>query len=359
MGLYALGIFLQPLYGDLTRLGGYSEREFGWTAPQLKFSKPLYTRDEYSRYHDVVILGDSFSRAWPEHQWQNYVVAATGWSIVTLDINSVNLKSILESESFRVAPPKLFILQSVERKFPERIKNGGKCEETQVQMHSSRFTALRSDSINRTREIENYVGRERNWEDIKLGFVTKYLWNNASRMVGGAERTEVRKLDLKQTAPFSSSNKSSLLVYKVDIEKSALWNSMALSEMTCRIDRIRNQVEANGQTRFVLMVAPDKLTAYSDYVSDNNLSALSRLAQFSQQSAGFSPRIDLALKSAIRNGEQDVYLPDDTHWGAAGHRITAETLLSFLRRDQLMSSRGASAGLSNGTEIAKRSRVEN
>lgn len=36
-GLFALGVYLQPLSGDLTRLGYFSEREFGWNSPQVFF----------------------------------------------------------------------------------------------------------------------------------------------------------------------------------------------------------------------------------------------------------------------------------------------------------------------------------
>ena len=42
-------------------------------------------------------------------------------------------------------------------------------------------------------------------------------------------------------------------------------------------------------------------------------------------------RLDIALISAIRQGEQDIYLPDDTHWGSTGHQIVAKTLLTFLQ----------------------------
>ena len=38
-----------------------------------------------------------------------------------------------------------------------------------------------------------------------------------------------------------------------------------------------------------------------------------------------------ALISAIHMGEQNVYLPNDTHWGSSGSQIAAETLLTFLR----------------------------
>lgn len=37
---WALGWWLQPVYGDLTRLGGYAERDYGWNEPVSEF-EPL------------------------------------------------------------------------------------------------------------------------------------------------------------------------------------------------------------------------------------------------------------------------------------------------------------------------------
>ena len=79
------------------------------------------------------------------------------------------------------------------------------------------------------------------------------------------------------------------------------------------------------------MAAPDKLTAYADFVSDRKLRNLSALAELSKQNPDSMPRVDLALKSAIAQGVQDVYLPNDTHWGSIGNQIAAETLLATLQ----------------------------
>ena len=123
-----------------------------------------------------------------------------------------------------------------------------------------------------------------------------------------------------------------MLVYKDDFRKAASWREMGLPEMSCRIERIRQRTEANGQTRFVLLVAPDKLTAYADFLHNKDLSDISALSELSGHLSKVMPRIDLALNSAIHNGEQDVYLPDDTHWGSSGYQIAAETLLTFLEQ---------------------------
>jgi hypothetical protein len=83
----ALALWVQPIEGDLTRLGGFTENDFGWNEPQQQFSSALFKltgEQKYDRYYDVVVLGDSFSNANPRAQWQNYFVRATGLSLVTI-----------------------------------------------------------------------------------------------------------------------------------------------------------------------------------------------------------------------------------------------------------------------------------
>lgn len=333
-GLFLLGIYLEPLYGDLTRIGLHSEREFGWSKPQLKFSKPLYTDARYSRYHDVVVLGDSFSRVWPQHQWQNYLVSATDWSVVTLDINTIKLEHVLQNRVFRETPPKIFVYESVERELPSRIISTQPCIGSEIRQSLKQTYQHQFIHAGNLENTTRYVEREKNWSDVKLGFVLKYLWHGSWRSFLNEERTDTRKIALSQVAPFSSANRQEMLVYKDDLKKISPLQQLGEQEYDCRIERMRQQVEANGKTRFVLIVAPDKLTAYSDFISDEKLRNISKLSQFSERHKKVIPRIDLALKLAIRNGEQDIYLPDDTHWGSSGHRIAAESFLVFLQSSE-------------------------
>lgn len=329
--LFLLGGFLEPLYGDLTRIGSYSEREFGWSKQQLKFSKPLYTDTRYSRYHDVVVLGDSFSRAWPLHQWQNYFVSATDWSVLTLDINTTKLERVLQNSIFRETPPKILVYESVERELPTRIIATQPCNGSEIRQSLKQTNQPKFFHVGNLENASKYVEREKNWSDVKLGFVLNFLWNGSWRTFLNEERSDARKIALSQVAPFSSKNRQEMLVYKDDLKKIFSLQQIDEQEFDCRIERMRQQVEANGQTRFVLIVAPDKLTAYSDFISDEKLRNISKLSQLSERNKNVIPRIDLALTKAIRKGEQDVYLPDDTHWGSSGHRIAAETLIDFLQ----------------------------
>lgn len=326
--LFALGIYLQPLYGDLTRLGGYAERDFGPNTPQKKFAAPLYSTGAYTRYKDVVVLGDSFSYGWPEHQWQNYLVATTGWSIQTVDINVVPLRKLLDSAVYRATPPRLFIYESVERLFPARIDDGQTCTPaSKVQVYRP------FDAVPRAIAVSNAFlqARGRDWRDIKLSFSAKYLSSILRRKLMDDSQSIVQKLELSHSGLFSSNDSQALLVYRDDITMAGDWQQGNLPTMGCQVERMRRLVEANGKTRFVVMVVPNKLSAYADFVRNPQLRSKSLLRGFSDQNPGVLIRADRALASAIRAGEQDVYLPDDTHWSSRGNEIAAHAVLDFLR----------------------------
>jgi hypothetical protein len=334
-GLFTLGVYLQPLFGDLTRIGSYAEKDFGWNKPQLQFNQPLSENGRYERYYDVVVLGDSFSTGRTNLHWQNYLVAAKGWSVVTLNINKISLEQVLENPVFRKTPPKFFILGTVERELPRRMKKHVQpCDQSALLKKvgvSAEAPPAPTVYATQLQSLAKYVERETAWRDIKLGYVKDYIWNSFQRTLLGDAHTDAAKVELAQKAPFSSVQKSAMLVYKDDFRKVSWWREMGLPEISCRIEMINKRIEANGQTRFALMIAPDKLTAYSGYLRDKKLRDISALAELSGKLPKVIPRIDLALNSAIDKGEQDIYLPDDTHWGSSGYQIAAETLLTFLR----------------------------
>jgi len=337
-GLFALGVYLGPLFGDLTRTGFFSEREFGWNSPQVIFP---HTQLEFNasvtdsgRYYDILVLGDSFSRGRPEFQWQNYLAAATGESVGTMDID-IRLTQILGSRGFRQHPPKILIMASAERKLPAHVQeNTQACGKTQIlslphinQRDQSLVFAQVPYWKDHLADMTSLLKRGTNWSDVNAGYEGRYLWHKLFR--GNAHPT-VDEMELARPALFTSLNQHTLLVYRDDLNKVKWWEDMGLPEMSCRIEAIRRQVEANGYTRFILMVAPDKLTAYADFLRDPKLKSASLLSGLSDIHSDIMPRFDKALIAAIHMGQQDVYFPDDTHWASNGQRIVAETLISFL-----------------------------
>lgn len=336
-----MGIYLQPLYGDLSRLGFYPEKDFGWNSPQIVFPDTRLamnvTLKDKGWHYDILVLGDSFSRTQSrrEFQWQNYLTTASHESIGTLDIYKVSLSQILASREFREHPPKVLVLESVERILTKELKRHmHHCQSGQILSTPPGSVGVSSidwipgwegQLAGVTRTMQRDVG----WKRISIGYEWKYLRH---QLFGRNAEPEVFSMALSRPAPLSSQNRERLLVSKEDMEKIKWWDEMSMAEMNCTIEAMRSQVEANGYTRFVLMVPPDKLTAYADFLADAGLKKVSRLAELSAMHPDVMPRLDQALSEAIRGGAEDVYLPNDTHWGSNGHRIAALKLIEFLKR---------------------------
>lgn len=359
-GLFILGVYFQPLYGDLTRIGNFTEREFGWNRPQRTF---LHTKldfpgsdksGKYGDYYDVLVLGDSFSNVRPEFQWQNYLAASSGWTVATLNINRVRLQQILTSRTFLEHPPKVLVFESVERELPNHLMENNLNSNLKIQNHKQSIDNLvRIDDSPKTEDkIPGQIFliyRNTPLKEIKIDYVWKLIWNNVLRNFGINYSPYVYKLPLIKSAPFSSRNQREILVYKDDLQKVKIWNHDELFVMNDYIKELRSIVESNGYTRFVLMVVPDKLSAYSDYLKDIKLRNISLLSGLSDLQPDTMPRFDNTLISEINAGKMDVYLPDDTHWGSAGQCIAANTLTAFL----LPSIHGSTGGSATNKNILR------
>ena len=336
--LFCLGIYLQPLDGDLTRVGAYAERDFGWNAPQAVFKQAQYTSDEYTKGYDIVVLGDSFATAMPHHQWQNQVAVETGLSIVTLNSYTTSAEQILNNSVFTQAAPRFFVLTYAERHFPQRIGEQSACNAS-----APNFTASANGGVPEipsavsipTISDPKVLNRQQHWgdwRDVKLAHAARHVLYGLVRAVFDREPSKALRVDLTRSDLFSNAQPSATLVFRDDVKKAARWKEEGLDELSCRIESLRQRVEANGITRFVLMVPPDKLTAYSSWANHPSYRSLSMLAELSRRHPLVMPRLDLALAAVIDAGHKDVYLPNNTHWGATGHLVAAQALTEFMTR---------------------------
>ena len=109
-----------------------------------------------------------------------------------------------------------------------------------------------------------------------------------------------------------------------DLIKGTLSNDY-LQSLACYFTSIESRIEANHKTKFVLMIAPDRTTAYQAYLPGLHLPDLTeRLAQ----TAGLTMvRLDQVMQGAIAAGTKDVYYPSDTHWASTGMALAAEAFI--------------------------------
>lgn len=332
---FATGLYLQPLDGDLTRIGAHAEREYGWNSPQTVFQQPLYTIGAYTEPHDMVVVGDSFATAMPAHQWQNHLVATTGLSLATLSSYATPIEQVLQNNVFVSAPPRFFILNYVERHLPSQLGTSATCDSN---AHSQRTMGSQPPSVAppisipaiETPKILHRQTQWTSWQDVKLAYAAKHVIYGFARKAFDHEPTKALRVGLTRDDLFTNANPTMTLVFSGDLEKTAQWKTPGLTELNCKIERLRGKVEANGHTKFILMVAPDKLTAYSPWARNPQHKGLSALGELSQMNPAVMPRIDRALIEVIGNGHKDVYLPNNTHWGSTGHLVAAQALIDFL-----------------------------
>lgn len=329
--LFYLGVWLEPLAGDLTRIGGFSERDFGWRNPQIGFKDPLPADEGAYHSSDLWVLGDSFATAWPKLQWQNHLQEKTGWSIGTQNINRISIDRLLEDPEFKAHPPKVLILESAERYLALRLK-----DVPREPMHSI-LTQTQAPSSGDLRGTPKALAHEpllrsQALKDIQIPFAGRYLLRTFQRRILGQSPGNTLKLKLQRDGLFSNRKMKALLIFREDLQKEALWREMGVLEMRKRLESLRSRIEANGVTHLVVLVAPDKLTAYREVLDEPLLKPYSELSTLIAEVPELLPDSVGAIQSAVQKGAMDLYLPDDTHWGSLGQEKIADTLLDFLQR---------------------------
>lgn len=324
--VWGLAAYLQPLDGDLTRVGGYTENDYHWRSPQRTFEKNHFRvasgLADYDRYYDVVLLGDSFScdQEGRRFGWQNYLFERTGWSILTLDVRRVWAHQILESEAFRKHPPRVFIFESVERYLYDRTSYfTGEPEKS--------HPVPRALPQLRPQRLESGVIWPRARSSWDTDYAIGYLNALMERKLGLNRQT--LELPLTDGGLFSNRESRSLLVYFDEAGKPGMRGGDS-AKMRAGMLALQEKVEQNGVTRFVCVVAPDKTSLYARWLA-NPASGTKNLVE----AAAAEPRLnlvrtDLILGGEVLSGSQDVYLPDDSHWGSATHGLVANRTVDYL-----------------------------
>lgn len=326
-GMHGLAWWLQPVYGDLTRIGGYSERDFGWNEPIQEFHPLLATFGEWTHPVDVLVIGDSFANLRPRQQWQNWLAAQTGWRIHTLDKHRVDVGQLTDSEQFRKYPPRVVIWNNIERD----LKAEYSARETTCGPLGVR--AAQPLKIRSSEPLPRLVHRSRTFSEINPGFARRWLFKSIQHALN-LETSDTLRANLARGDLFSNRVSTEVLLYRKDFAKSD-WTPVDLDRIRCGYANLARQFEANGMTRFVTALAPDKSTAYQPWLVQRDILPVSRLNELLNPFPVPDARLETVLSGAIAKGTRDVYLPNDTHWGSAGHRLAADAILAMLTAEGL------------------------
>jgi hypothetical protein len=166
--------------------------------------------------------------------------------------------------------------------------------------------------------------------NINLRYAASVIVKTFIRNLFGRELRPTKRFYLTNNTLFSNKQNNEILIYEADMDK-LTWNHEDITKATCSIRGLQNRIQANGKTLFIFMLAPDKSSAYADYIANPMFRNRENTQDWFAKYSINAPRIDLLLKEAIDSGMKDVYLPSGTHWSARGYEIAAECLVDFIK----------------------------
>jgi hypothetical protein len=344
-GFAACGHWLQPLSGDLTRIGWYAENDYGWNEPKLRFDPPAAEIGRLDGRYDIIAAGDSFTAEMPHNPgtgWPHFLAAATGLRVGIFDTGETPVDQILASPVFRDHPPAVFLYEIVERQVAAYHKAP---EETCAPGTVRPQPALEAKPIaQQPKPVERRL--RRGWDDWPVSYALNFAIQNAKRRLLGHETTTAVGMAMTRGGLFSSRFDKGLLVYGEDFNKMS-WKDGDWRRAGCDLLALQDRIQANGRTVFATMVVPDKLTVYARFLPYRTFDALSRLPLIAETPGLNLVRLDDKLDPIA---QIDLYLPDDTHWSTHGHALAARLVVEHLAASGVLkpASGAASAGRATG-----------
>lgn len=308
--------WVEPLHGDLTRIGRWSEHDFGPNTnhPEIK----VETGEKFMAHPDIMVLGDSFSS---RNLWQSILAKEQNKKIQTSDYES-NCISNWINYSTTNPTGSMVIIQSVERAIISRFSKMPTCNKensstikvSSVKIESSQrpiwpltfdFKYLSTTALNTFKS--NLLHEE---------YSNKYMTVNESLHNG--------------CALFSNKRNDRILYYSQDDNKYK-WTEKEINNSISNILKIQKNVESSGR-KFVFIVAPDKSTIYKNCLKNKNPKEV-------------DPNINQLLIDAGVNAPDmrspfqlnvdkviDLYDPDNTHWSIAGYILAGEVINRYTSR---------------------------
>jgi hypothetical protein len=324
-GVAVWGHFLEPLTGDLTRIGWYAENDYGWRGTQLRFDPPAAEIGRLDGAYDVVAVGDSFTAESPHNPgvaWPHFLARATGRKVAVFDVGVTPLDDILASPAFSRHPPAVLIYEVVERHL---VQHGTPSSEGCAPATPRPEAELELGPAGPA-PVPFERSTRRFWDDWPVSYALEFAFQNARRRLAGHETTSAVGMAMMRGGLFSSRFDRGLLVYGEDFNKMG-WSEADWRRAGCHLLALQDRVQANGRTVFVALVVPDKLTVYAPFLPYRKFDGISRLGLVAETPGLNLVRLDTKLDPT---GQVDLYLPNDTHWSAYGHALAARTVVDWL-----------------------------
>lgn len=307
--LGAIGCYIEPISGDLTRLGNVAERSWGWNA-----KKPIVqiARNDLDAPIDVIVIGDSFSVG---NQWQSVAAEISGLQFATYHWRDIGGNGCLQDAVPLLASQhptaRYLVIESVERTFidifltqPSQPQQCKAIIKTSV-LQDSGLTQDNRIALNKNEILPDAV------------YAIKALINeNISRdelfFSGQVAIAPLNRDDL-----FSNRKPGSILFLREDLKRYQ-WSQTQLDLATRNVVKfveISNRVGLNP----LVVVVPNKLTTYRPYLAEgvvkgDGINIWATLGESKVPSINLQPLFREKAQTS-----RDFYLSNDTHLSTDGY----------------------------------------
>jgi len=338
--LVGLSFYLQPFYGDLTRLGGYPENLYGWNDPQSAFSESVTSYiNQYDGAHvDYLIFGDSFSHVCEVSsdvplnsciQWTGYLKKSAGYHGLTFHHDKYSSQELVDKVKTLDIKPKFLVFQSVERYAVSRLQY------YERQFGCESVSERQSSDVNPAGlvDLEESIWRRlREVNAFDLNAPVALIKHRLSKK----QRSRVRIIDLdSDLSKFSSEEPNQLLVINEDFDMKSKISNEDIEQAACGLKAFSSYIQTELGIPVIYALTPDKTSVYQNWFADEQYKVPSIIPKLATDDVWY---IDLhaPMIEAVKSGVKDVYLPNDTHWGANGAQIASNELIKLL--DQMKAS---------------------
>jgi hypothetical protein len=307
-------VAMQPFYGDLSRIGRLSEREFGWSQPQPKIDLERLASVPLEQA-DILVIGDSFSSAL---SWQSvlvaqgYQLATTTWPSLGVDVLCGDFDDWLARGGFR---GRLVIVQMVERGMAARLRGGEQCA-SMAKPLSGRAVISKGHggaappvSFNWTAPLDQGL---RTWWNTRraLDSPGEVAYHNPAMLHGTVVRPVPEGCHL-----FSHRRCEKALF---------LFEDLGPGPLTVADVESMRAFNAAHAMRVLWMAVPNKTSVYV-------LTARSERFAAAIGDSGLGPDL-FTWAQAQRTQTRDLYYPNDTHLSLRGQLALGEVMLAEVHK---------------------------
>lgn len=310
MVLWIISLTSPVPYGDLTRIGRLSERDFGWRDPPPVVPPALLVGSPVQDA-DIMVIGDSFSMTF---RWQSQLVKA-GYRVTTsywgqyANALCGDFDEWVQRSGFK---GKLIIAESVERLLDQRTRDSAKCKDAPSPLP---YSAESRPLINPDEATPDFAP---NWNvQFMTGVVTYYHTWKAKR---SDESTYFDRETWVHPVPngckfFSHRQCDRMLFFQEDEDNGPL----TLDTLA----RMKAFTAAHTRIPIMWMVIPNKTTVYlkPDFSKDFE-------AAFRESKLG--PDL-YAFAREKKDSMRDFWFSNDTHMSMHGQLALGDRMLAAVR----------------------------